>query len=98
MENRLREIPAELDRAQVDLQALLTPRLAAWRSARQRLLGDIEQLEAVAQAGATERAFVIVGWTPRERVPELRLELEQAAGGNSRSTSSRQRPRPSRRC
>ena len=27
------------------------------------------------------RAFVIVGWTPRERVPELRLELERAAGG-----------------
>jgi V/A-type H+-transporting ATPase subunit I len=80
MENRLREIPAELDRAHVDLQALLTPRLAGWRAARQRLLGDIEQLEAVAQAGATERAFVIVGWTQRDRVPELRRELEQAAG------------------
>jgi V/A-type H+/Na+-transporting ATPase subunit I len=80
MESRLREIPAELDRAHVDLQALLTPRLAAWRAARQRLLGEIEQLEAVAQAGATDRAFVIVGWTPRERVPELRRELEQAAG------------------
>jgi V/A-type H+/Na+-transporting ATPase subunit I len=80
MENRLREIPAELDRAQIDLQELLAPRLAAWRAARQRLLGDIEQLEAVAQAGATDRAFVIIGWTPRERVPELRLELEQAAG------------------
>jgi V/A-type H+/Na+-transporting ATPase subunit I len=80
MENRLRELPAELDRAHIDLQALLTPRLAAWRSARKRLLGDIEQLEAVAQAGATDRAFVIIGWTPRERVPELRIELERAAG------------------
>jgi V/A-type H+-transporting ATPase subunit I len=81
MESRLREIPAELGRAQIDLQALLTPRTGAWRAARQRLLGDIEQLEAVAQAGATGRAFVIVGWTPRDRVPELRLELERAAGG-----------------
>jgi len=80
MESRLGEIPAELDRAQIDLQALLAPRLAAWRSARRRLLGDIEQLEAVAQAGATDRAFVIIGWAPSERVPELRLELEQAAG------------------
>jgi V/A-type H+/Na+-transporting ATPase subunit I len=80
MESRLGEIPAELDRAQIDLQALLAPRLAAWRSARQRLLGEIEQLEAVAQTGATDRTFVIIGWTPRERVPELRLELEQAAG------------------
>ena len=35
----------------------------------------------MAQAGATDRAFVIVGWTPRERVPELRLELERVAGG-----------------
>jgi V/A-type H+/Na+-transporting ATPase subunit I len=80
MESRLPELPAELDRAHIDLQALLTPRLAAWRSARRRLLGEIEQLEAVAQAGATDRAFVIIGWTPRERLPELRLELEQAAG------------------
>jgi V/A-type H+-transporting ATPase subunit I len=81
MESRLREIPAELDRAQIELKALLAPRTGAWRAARQRLLGDIEQLEAVAQAGATGRAFVIVGWTPRDRVPELRLELERAAGG-----------------
>jgi V/A-type H+/Na+-transporting ATPase subunit I len=81
MENRLREIPAELDRAQIDLHTLLTPRTAAWRAARQRLLGHIQQLEAVTQAGATGRAFVILGWTPRERLPELRLELERAVGG-----------------
>jgi V/A-type H+-transporting ATPase subunit I len=81
METRLREIPAELDHAQIELHALLAPRAGARRAARRRLLGDIEQLEAVAQAGVTGRAFVIVGWTPRERVPELRLELERAAGG-----------------
>jgi V/A-type H+/Na+-transporting ATPase subunit I len=81
MESRLREIPAELDHAQIELHELLAPRMASWRAARQRLLGEIEQLEAVAQAGATGRAFVIVGWTPRDHVPELRLELERAAGG-----------------
>jgi V/A-type H+/Na+-transporting ATPase subunit I len=80
METRLREIPAELGRAQVDLQALLAPRLAGWRAARQRLVDEIEQLEAVAQAGTTERAFVIIGWAPRERLGELRLELERTAG------------------
>ena len=85
MESRLREIPAELDRAQAELHALLAPRAAAWRAARRRLLGDIEQLEAVAQAGATSRAFVIVGWTPSERVPELRVELEHAADGAARA-------------
>jgi V/A-type H+/Na+-transporting ATPase subunit I len=81
MESRLREIPAELDQAQAELRSLLAPRVASWRAARRRLLADIEQLEAVAQAGATDRTFVIRGWTPRERVPELRLELERAAGG-----------------
>jgi V/A-type H+-transporting ATPase subunit I len=81
MENRLREIPAELDQAQAELLALLSPRAPAWRGARTRLLGDIEQLEAVARAGVTDRAFVIVGWTPTERVLELRHELERAAGG-----------------
>jgi V/A-type H+/Na+-transporting ATPase subunit I len=81
MESRLREIPAELDRAQAELRELLAPRAASWQAARGRLLADIEQLEAVAQAGATGRAFVIAGWTPRERVPELRLELERATGG-----------------
>jgi V/A-type H+-transporting ATPase subunit I len=81
MESRVREIPAELDRAQAELRALLTPRVSAWRAARQRLVGDIEKLEAVAQAGVTGRAFVIAGWTPTERVPELRFELERAAGG-----------------
>jgi V/A-type H+/Na+-transporting ATPase subunit I len=81
MESRLREIPAELDRAQIELQALLAPLAPAWRAARRRLLGDVEQLEAVTQAGATDRAFVILGWTPRRRVPELRLELERAADG-----------------
>jgi V/A-type H+-transporting ATPase subunit I len=81
METRLGEIPAELDRTQAELHALLAPRAARWRVARSRLLGDIEQLEAVAQAGTTRRAFVIVGWTPSDRVSELRVELERAAGG-----------------
>jgi V/A-type H+-transporting ATPase subunit I len=81
MEARLREIPAELEQAEEKLHDLLRPRAAAWRSARTRLVGEMEQLEAVAQAGVTERAFVIVGWTPSERVPELREELERAAGG-----------------
>jgi V/A-type H+-transporting ATPase subunit I len=80
MEHRLCEIPGEIETAQTDLHALLAPRLAAWRAARRQLRAEIEQLEAVAQVGATGRAFVIVGWTPRDRVSELRLELERAVG------------------
>ena len=81
MESRLREIAPELDRAHAELHALVAPRASAWRAARRRLIGDIEQLEAVARAGVTDRAFVITGWAPSERVPELRFELEHAAGG-----------------
>ena len=81
MESRLREIPAELDLALAELHDLLAPRAPAWRAARQRLIGDIEQLDAVGRAGVTDRAFVITGWAPSERVPDLRLELERAAGG-----------------
>lgn len=81
MESRLREIPAEIERTEGELHALLEPRVASWRAARRRLQAEIEQLEAVSQAGTTGRAFVIVGWAPRDRVPELRLELERAAAG-----------------
>jgi V/A-type H+-transporting ATPase subunit I len=81
MESRLHEIPAELDQAQQELHALLGPRAAAWRAARERLLVSIERIEAVAHAGATSRTFVVVGWAPSARVPELRDELERSAGG-----------------
>ena len=81
MDTRLREIPAELDQAQQELQALLAPRAAAWRAARQSLLVSIERIEAMAHAGATSRTFVVAGWAPTARVPELREELERSAGG-----------------
>jgi V/A-type H+/Na+-transporting ATPase subunit I len=79
MERRLGEIPAELDRAQRELRALLAPRAAAWRAARERLLGEVDRLEAVAHAGVTSRTFVVVGWTPRSQVHRLRHELERSA-------------------
>jgi V/A-type H+-transporting ATPase subunit I len=81
MEIRQREIPVELDRAQRELHALLAPRAPAWAAAGERLLAEIERIEAVTHAGATSRTFVVVGWTPRAQVPELRDELERSAGG-----------------
>ena len=80
MENRRLEIPAEFDRAQRELHELLAPHVVAWTAARERLLAEIEQIEAVTHAGATSRTFVVVGWTPRARVPELREELEHSVG------------------
>jgi V/A-type H+-transporting ATPase subunit I len=81
MDRRQSEIPAELDQARHELHALLAPRAAAWRATREQLLSELERLEAVAYTGATSRTFVVVGWTPRAQVPQLRRELERSAGG-----------------
>lgn len=81
MQLRQDEIPAELAEAQRELHALLAPRVPAWTAARERLRAEIEQIEAVAHAGATSRTFVVVGWTPRAQVRALQDELERSAGG-----------------
>ena len=82
MESRLREIPgrarpgaggaaraARAARGGVASGAPATP--GRHRTARSRGAGRARR---VARSS-------IVGWTPRERVPELRVELERAAGG-----------------
>jgi V/A-type H+-transporting ATPase subunit I len=81
MQRRFGEIPAELERAEQELHALLAPRVPAWRAAREELVGELERLEAVADAGATSRTFVVVGWAPRSQVSRLRRELERATAG-----------------
>jgi V/A-type H+/Na+-transporting ATPase subunit I len=81
MGSRLGEIPIELEQAEQDLRTLLAPRVEAWRAARERIDADIARVEAVGSLGSTSRAFVVVGWTPRARIAELRLELEHAANG-----------------
>jgi V/A-type H+-transporting ATPase subunit I len=81
MERRLAEIPAELDQAQQELHDVLVPRTAAWRAARELLVAELEQVEAVAQAGGTSRTFVVVGWAPRAQLARLRAELERSAAG-----------------
>ncbi len=83
MERRLGEIPSELDRAQQELQALLAPRAAVWRVARERLLDELERVEAVTDTGATRRTFVVGGWMPRAQVRRLRDELERSASGEA---------------
>jgi len=79
MQSRLVEIPVELEQAERDLRMRLAPRVEAWRAARESIDADIARIEAVASLGSTSRAFVVVGWTPRARIAELRLELEHAA-------------------
>jgi V/A-type H+/Na+-transporting ATPase subunit I len=81
MQQRLAQLPADLDRARAELADLLAPRSGDWRAAREALVAQLEQVEAVAVAAATDRTFVVGGWTPRAELPELRRALELAAGG-----------------
>ena len=81
MDRRLGEVPGELARAQQELQSLLAPRAAVWRATRERLIDEVERVEAVADTGATRRTFVVMGWMPRAQVPHLRGELERSANG-----------------
>ena len=81
LERRLDEVPGELARARAELHDLLAPRTADWRAGRARLEAALEQIEAIDQVGETERAFVVIGWTPRSALPRLRSELERSAGG-----------------
>jgi V/A-type H+-transporting ATPase subunit I len=81
MERRLGELPSELAEARRALRELVGPPGARWRRARRELAAELEQLEAAAKLGETARTFVVVGWTPRGKLPFLRDELERAANG-----------------
>ena len=80
MEQRLGALPAEIDRARAELEAVIAPRLAAWMRAREALAGHLEKLDAVAQAGTTERVFVVLAWLPRDQLRRLRDELDRRVG------------------
>jgi V/A-type H+-transporting ATPase subunit I len=79
MEARLRDLPDELDRAKTDLHELLAPHRIAWAAARIQIATELDQIDAVAQLGATARTFVAVGWTPSSKLRLLKDELELAA-------------------
>jgi V/A-type H+/Na+-transporting ATPase subunit I len=81
MDRRLAALPADVARARAELHELLAPRVAAWRAAQEALTAQLEQVEAVAELGATSRTFVVSGWAERAELPRLRLALEHAAGG-----------------
>ena len=81
MERRLFELPGELAAAGEELAKTLTPLVPGWRAARATLSARLEQLDAVALTGETERTFVLGGWTPRTEVARLRAALERVLGG-----------------
>lgn len=80
MRRRLRDIPHVRRATHEDLDALLAPHAPGWRRARAVLGARLEQLDAVARAGVTDRAFVVAAWLPRSEVPRLRSELARRIG------------------
>ena len=72
MQRRLAQLPADLAAARAELAGLLAPRVGDWRAAREALIAQLEQVEAVAEAAATDRTFVVRGWAPRAELPALR--------------------------
>lgn len=80
MKERLEEVPGEISETKEELRALLKPYEQEWRMLLATLRAELEQLEAVAHAGATRRTFVLAGWVPGSRLDNLREELEQHVG------------------
>ena len=81
MQQRLAQLPGDLAAARAELAGLLAPRVDDWRAAREALVAQLEQVEAIAGAAATERTFVVEGWAPRAELPALQTALEARAGG-----------------
>jgi V/A-type H+-transporting ATPase subunit I len=80
MEERLRSIPGQIALVESDLGELMEGRLDRWRAARRALDDLLVQHETVAQIGSTGHAFVIEGWVPRRRLPELERSLTERVG------------------
>jgi V/A-type H+-transporting ATPase subunit I len=76
--SRERDIPAQVEEAEIELAALAgrvgPPLRRALREARSRL----ERLRALARCGETRHAFVVTGWLPRAGVPALEASLAAA--------------------
>ena len=81
MQQRLAHLPGDLAAARAELAGLLAPRVDDWRATRAALVAQLEQVEAIAGAAATERTFVVGGWAPRAELPALRTALESTASG-----------------
>jgi len=81
MQRRLAELPAELGVAQTRLSEQIGPYVESWTAQRAALSAQLEQLDALALAGATERTFHLAGWTPRTDMAGVTSSLEGELGG-----------------
>lgn len=76
MLNRLGEVKSEAQEVQRRLDELATAHAADLARARDAFRDLVAELEALPAAGATRHAFVLEGWSPAERLEELRARLQ----------------------
>jgi len=76
------ELPGQASAAREELARFSGRVRPALRRAMRRAGRRLAQLEAIASVGETEHAFVITGWVPRARVPELEHRLLRALTGH----------------
>jgi len=81
MEERISRLPAMLKAARIELEELLRPHADEWYTLLGGLRAELEQLEAAALVGETDRTFVAAYWVPKREVDRLRGELEARVGG-----------------
>jgi V/A-type H+-transporting ATPase subunit I len=80
MQDRLRALPDEIAAQQERLEDLIRPALPRWIAARRYVEAHLAQHDAARRAGSTGHAFVVAGWIPSSRLPELRSSLEREVG------------------
>ena len=69
MQRRLAAAPGRPRRARAELAGLLAPRVDDWRAAREALIAQLEQVEAIAEVAATDRTFVVGAGLPAPSYP-----------------------------
>jgi V/A-type H+-transporting ATPase subunit I len=81
LEARLAALPGELAGAWRSLAGCTAELEAAWRRRRREALTELDHLEALKLAGASDRIAAVTGWLPRGQLPELRAALAAVGRG-----------------
>jgi V/A-type H+/Na+-transporting ATPase subunit I len=81
LESRLVALPEELAGAWRSLAARTAELAPGWRRRRREALAELDHLEALTLAGASERTAAVTGWLPRRHLPELRAALAAVGPG-----------------
>ncbi len=79
--SRLKAIPDEIAAIEQQLKRIAdewAPKLVACRASLQ---DELEVYRVIPRLGQTDMTFVLVGWLPESKVPEVQVALEQAFGG-----------------